>query len=64
MFTRTQDKPLSLRSSLPGPNVTEPTPSLTALGPHFPFPQENDIVMTLHQLNEAGEGLANEVLLE
>ena len=31
---------------------------------HLPFPQENDIVATLCWLNEAGEGLADEVLLE
>ena len=32
--------------------------------PHLPFPQENDIIATLCRLNEAGEGLADEVLLE
>ena len=42
----------------------EPIPSPTALEPHLPFPQENDIVVMLHQLNEAGEGLADKVLLE
>ena len=42
----------------------KPTCSLAVLGPHLPFPPENDIVATLCQLNEAGEGLADEVLLE
>ena len=42
----------------------EPTRSLAVLGLHLSFPLENDIVATLCQLNEAGEGLANEVLLE
>ena len=42
----------------------EPTQSLAVPGPRLSFPQENDIVVTLRQLNEAGEGFANEVLLE
>ena len=42
----------------------EPTPSLIVSGPRLPFPQENDIVAMLCRLNEAGEGLADEVLLE
>ena len=29
-----------------------------------PFPQGNDIVVTLHQLNKTGEGLTDKVLLE
>ena len=55
--------PTPLSIQLPSwPN--EPTHSLAVLGLHLPFPQENDIVVTLCRLNEAGEGLANEVLLE
>ena len=42
----------------------KPTRSLTVLGPHLPFPQENNIVATLCWLNEAGEGLADKGLLE
>ena len=42
----------------------EPIPSLDILGQPLPFPQESDIVRTLLQLNEEGEGLTNEVLLE
>ena len=42
----------------------KPTHSLTVLGPRLPFPQENDIIVMLCWLNEAGEGLADEVLLE
>ena len=50
---------------IPSPNwLNEPTPSLITQGSHLPFPQENDIIATLHQLNEAREGLADEVLLE
>ena len=44
--------------------LNKPTLSLTAQGLHLPFSQGNDIIATLHRLNEAGEGLANEVLLE
>ena len=55
---------LTLQST-PFPNwPTEPTPSLITLEPHLSFPQENNIVVMLCQLNEAREGLANEVLLE
>ena len=42
----------------------EPTRSLVVSEPRLPFPQENNIVATLCRLNKAGEGLANEVLLE
>ena len=41
----------------------KPTPSLITLEPP-PFPQGNNIVATLCQLNEAREGLTDEVLLE
>ena len=41
----------------------EPTPSLAIPEPP-PFPQGNNIVATLRQLNAAGEGLTGEVLLE
>ena len=41
----------------------EPTPSLAT--PELPpFPQGNNIVMTLHWLNAAREGLTDEALLE
>ena len=50
---------------IPLPNwLGEPIPSPTALEPHPLFPQENDIVAMLCQLNGAGEGLADKVLLE
>ena len=50
---------------IPFPNwLDEPTPSLVVAKPHLPFPQGNNIVTTLLWLNEAGEGLADEVLLE
>ena len=41
----------------------EPTLSLVAPEPP-PFPQGNNIIATLCRLNEAGEGLTDEVLLE
>ena len=44
--------------------LTEPTPSPTTLELHLPFLQGNDIVTMLCQLNKAGEGLSNKVLLE
>ena len=51
--------------STPSSNWLEgPTPFLATLEPHLPFPQGNNIVVTLHRLNEAGEGLADKVLLE
>ena len=71
--------PLDQHDTLPPPNPyppptpqsiqlpnwpDKPTHSLDVSAPHLPFPQENDIVATLCQLNEAGEGLADEVLLE
>ena len=50
---------------IPFPNwLDKPTHSLATQGPHLPFPQENNIVMMLCRLNEAGEGLADKVLLE
>ena len=42
----------------------KPTFSLITQEQHLPFPQGNNIVAMLHQLNKAGEGLADEVLLE
>ena len=71
--------PLDLQDILPPPNPyplptppsiqlpnwpDEPTRSLDVSELHLPFPQESDIVVMLCRLNEAGEGLANEVLLE
>ena len=51
--------------STPLPNwLTEPTLSPITQEPHLPFPQGNNIIMTLHWLNEAGGGLSNKVLLE
>ena len=44
--------------------LNEQTLSLTNQELHPPFPQGNDIIVTLLQLNEAGEGLTDEVLLE
>ena len=41
----------------------EPTPSLNTPEP-TPFPQGINIIVTLHQLNEVGEGLTDEALLE
>ena len=55
--------PLILPSILFPSWPDEPTPSLTALE-LLPFPQGNNIVVTLHRLNMAGEGLTDEVLLE
>ena len=51
-------------SILPPSWLDKATPSLVTQGLHLPFPQENDIIMMLCWLNEAGEGLANEILLE
>ena len=49
----------------PLPNwLDELTPSLVTLELHLLFPQGNNIVTMLCQLNEAGEGLTNKVLLE
>ena len=56
--------PLLILPSTLFPNWPDkPTPSLVALEPP-PFPRGNDIVVTLHWLNAAGEGLTNKVLLE
>ena len=71
--------PLDLQDTPPPPNPyplptllstqlpnwpDKPTHSLNVSVPLLPFPQENNIIATLCRLNEAGEGLANEVLLE
>ena len=55
--------PLTLLSTLLPRWPDKPTPSPDVPEP-LPFPQGNNIVATLHQLNEAGEGLTDEVLLE
>ena len=55
---------LTPRSTQPPSWPDEPTSSLATLELHPPFHQGNDIVVTLHQLNKVGEGLADEVLLE
>ena len=44
--------------------LDKPIPFLATLEQHLLFPQENDIVVTLHQLNKAREELAEKVLLE
>ena len=51
--------------SIPLPSWQDkPTSFLATLELHLPFPQENNIITTLHRLNEAGEGLADKVLLD
>ena len=55
--------PQTLLSTLLPRWPDKPTPSPIA-PEQPPFPQGNDIVATLCQLNEAGEGLTDEVLLE
>ena len=44
--------------------LEEPPLSLITLELHLPFPQGNNIVVTLHWLNKVGAGLTDEVLLE
>ena len=56
-------RPTQLSTQFPN-WLDKPTHSSTTLELHLPFPQGNDIVATLRWLNEAGEGLADEVLLE
>ena len=55
--------PLTLPSTLLPRWPDEPTPSHVVLE-LLSFPQGNNIITTLCQLNEAGEGLTNEALLE
>ena len=60
----TPSHPLTLQSTLLPSWPDEPTPSHVAQELYLPFPQENNIVATVYQLNKAGEGLTNKVLLE
>ena len=56
--------PQPTRPSILSPSwLDEPTPSLITQEPHLPFPQGNNIVVMLHQLNEAGEGLLQSFFL-
>ena len=50
-------------STLPPRFPNEPTPSIATPEPPS-FPQGNNIVTTLHQLNTAGKGMTDKVLLE
>ena len=57
--------PLLTALSILSPSwLDEPTPFLVAQEQCLPPPQENDIAAMLLRLNEVGEGLADEVLLE